>query len=76
MARPLVPRLKRLELRTLVLWGEFDAWLPPRIGEELASAIPGARLEHVPDAGHFAQEDNPAGFADAVATLLTQVGYV
>lgn len=76
LARPLVSRLARLDLPTMVLWGACDAWLPPRMGEELASAIPGARLRHVPDAGHFAQEDNPTGFADAVAAFLTETGYV
>lgn len=75
MARPLVPRLGQVDSPTLVLWGEHDAWLPPAMGRALAEAIPGARLEHVPDAGHFAQEDNPAGFADAVAAFLQHSGY-
>lgn len=76
MARPLVQRLGQLETPTLVLWGELDAWLPRRMGERLANAIPDAQLEYVPGAGHFAQEDNPIGFSNAVATFLTQVGYV
>ncbi len=75
MAQPLVSRLARLDTPTLVLWGAQDGWLPPGMGAELAEAIPEARLQHVPDAGHFAQEDNPAGFAEAIADFLREVGY-
>ena len=75
MARPLPPRLETLDVPTLVLWGAQDGWLPPEMGEELAEAIPDARLRFVPDAGHFAQEDNPSGFADAIAEFLREVGH-
>ncbi|MDZ7810755.1 MAG: alpha/beta hydrolase [Arhodomonas sp.] len=75
LARPLVPRLAELTLPVRVLWGEHDAWLPPAMGEALADAIPGARLECIPGAGHFAQEDNPGGFAKAVAGFLREAGY-
>ncbi|UEX77640.1 alpha/beta hydrolase [Spiribacter halobius] len=75
LARPLVPRLAALSQPVMVLWGEHDEWLPPSMGETLTEAIRGARLRHVPEAGHFAQEDNPAGFAEAVAEFLEEVGY-
>lgn len=75
MARPLPDRLHRIEVPTLVLWGADDAWLPPAMGDELAGRIPTARLRHVPDAGHFAQEDNPTGFADAIRDFLVEVDY-
>lgn len=75
MAQPLSARLERLDTPTMILWGAQDGWLPPEMGEELAEAIPDARLRHVPDAGHFAQEDNPDGFADAIGDFLAEVGY-
>lgn len=75
MAQPLVRRVSRISVPALVLWGEHDAWLPPRMGEDLARAIPDARLQRIPDAGHFVPEDNPAGFADAVADFLRHVGH-
>jgi len=75
MAQPLPERLDRLDTPTMVLWGARDAWLPPEMGEELAEAIPNARLHHVPNAGHFAQEDNPEGFAEAIETFLHEVEY-
>ena len=48
---------------TQILWGEQDAWLPPANGERLAALIPEARLEFLPDAGHFAMEDCPVTIA-------------
>jgi len=44
---------------TLVCTGELDPVLPPDAARELADAIPGARLEVLPGAGHFAWRDVP-----------------
>lgn len=75
MAQPLVSRLKNFEPDTLVLWGEKDEWLPPAMGRTLADAMPNAQLRYVENAGHFAQEDNPGGFAKAVASFLEERGH-
>ena len=54
---PLAP--ERIAQPTLVLWGEHDRWLPPAEGEELARAIPNARLVLVPSSGHLPLEEQP-----------------
>lgn len=64
--RHVVDRLGRITAPVLVLWGEHDEWLAPRVGDRLAAAIPDARREDVPDAGHFLAEDNPRDTADAL----------
>lgn len=64
--RDVVDRLGRITAPTLVLWGEQDQWLDPSTGDRLAAAIPDARREDVPDAGHFVAEDNPRHTADAL----------
>lgn len=61
-----VARLDRVTSPTLVLWGQQDRWLPPRVGDELAAAIPGAERATIPDAGHFVTEDRPDEVADAL----------
>ena len=38
-------RLSQIAAPTLVLAGEFDVILPPRFGQAVAAAIPGARFE-------------------------------
>jgi 3-oxoadipate enol-lactonase len=57
---------------TLVLAGADDPATPPTQGEEIAAAIPDARLVVVPDAAHFAQLEQPDAFAGAVLEHLQQ----
>jgi pimeloyl-ACP methyl ester carboxylesterase len=45
-------RLHRIRARTLVLLGDQDRVVPRAHGEAYAQAIPDARIELVPDAGH------------------------
>ena len=51
------PRLKhwlhRIDLPTLLLWGEQDAIVTPAYGERWRELVPEATLEVIPDAGHF-----------------------
>ena len=68
--REVVARLDEISAPTLVLWGEHDEWFPPTMGEELAAAIPGAKLLAVAGAGHFLPEDNPEDTADALLQFL------
>jgi pimeloyl-ACP methyl ester carboxylesterase len=44
---------------TLVLVGEHDQLTPPELSEEMAAAIPGARLVIVPDCGHASTLEQP-----------------
>ena len=44
---------------TLVFAGELDPVVPPDAARALAAAIPGARLEVLPGAGHFPWKDVP-----------------
>ena len=66
--REIERRYGEIDIPTLVLWGEDDAWLEPGFGRRLADTIRGARLELVPNAGHFLQEDAP----DAVSAALRE----
>jgi pimeloyl-ACP methyl ester carboxylesterase len=67
----LTPLLSTIDVPVLVLWGEEDAWLSRETGERLAAAIPGAHLESVAGAGHFAMEDQPAAVAGRLAAFLS-----
>jgi len=57
--------LARIAVPTLVLVGEEDVITPPAEVQALADAIPNARLEVVPEAGHMAPFEN-AAVANAV----------
>jgi pimeloyl-ACP methyl ester carboxylesterase len=45
--------LHRVDLPTLVVWGEADRFARPSYGQSLASALPAAKLTLIPDAGHY-----------------------
>jgi pimeloyl-ACP methyl ester carboxylesterase len=53
---------------TLVLLGESDALVPVEVAEAMAKALPAARLEVIPNAGHVANLENP----DAVNEILAE----
>ncbi|WP_439813814.1 alpha/beta fold hydrolase [Zavarzinia sp. CC-PAN008] len=53
------PHLGRIACPTLVMVGAQDVATPPHLAEEMAAAIPGARLVRVPDCGHLATIERP-----------------
>ena len=53
------PRLARLHMPALVIWGDYD-FIPAEIATHIARAIPKARLVAVKDCGHFAYLECPA----------------
>jgi pimeloyl-ACP methyl ester carboxylesterase len=57
------PLLGEISVPVLILWGREDGWIPVDTGGRLQERIPGSRLELVPGAGHFLQEDAPVAVA-------------
>jgi 3-oxoadipate enol-lactonase len=55
---------------TLVIAGADDPGTPPAIGETIARAIPGARLEIIPAASHLSCIEQPEIFNRLVADFL------
>jgi len=54
--RPLLPGIR---CPTLVLVGRQDILTPPELSEEIAAAIPDARLEIIEDCGHLSTLEQP-----------------
>ena len=68
MYNPLLMRwLHRINVPTLVLWGEHDGIASVDYGRSYAAAIPDARFDLVPDAAHLPHLEQPARFATLVA---------
>ena len=55
----------------LILWGERDPWYPPALADAYAAHLPGARVEHLSDAGHWPWLDRD-DFVERVATFLEE----
>jgi pimeloyl-ACP methyl ester carboxylesterase len=51
------PELKRLNVPTLMIWGDKDAFGPPERGAEMVALMSHAKLQVVHDAGHLAWLD-------------------
>jgi pimeloyl-ACP methyl ester carboxylesterase len=61
-------RLGRLEVPTLLLWGEDDPFVPVAVGERLQEAIPTASLAVLPGCSHFLLDDA----SDTVVPLVAE----
>ena len=62
--------LHRIDLPTLLLWGERDGIVSTSYGEAWLAHILGAQLEVIADAGHFPHWEQPRDFADRLSRFL------
>lgn len=68
----ILPELRRLQVPTLVVVGEDDRATTPTKARALAGAIPGARLELIPDAGHLSTIEQPEAAAEVLRAFLAE----
>jgi 3-oxoadipate enol-lactonase len=65
-----VPLLGKIRCPTLVMVGEEDTATVPAKSEEIAAGIPGARLVHIPRAGHMSPIDAPEAVTAQLRSFL------
>jgi pimeloyl-ACP methyl ester carboxylesterase len=65
--------LPRIDVPTLILWGECDTVASREDVEVLANNIKGAQFEVIPKAGHLSNQENPEAFNDALRRFLATV---
>jgi pimeloyl-ACP methyl ester carboxylesterase len=53
-----------------VVWGRDDAVIPVRHANNVARLAPKARVEVIPNAGHFPHKDHPQRFAKVVHEFI------
>ncbi|WP_119459869.1 alpha/beta fold hydrolase [Rhodospirillaceae bacterium SYSU D60014] len=66
-------RLAEIACPVQIIWGAEDRWQPLHWAKRLAKDIPGARLDIVPEAGHFLMEDAPDAVVEHLVTFLQTV---
>ena len=69
--RSLIWLLQRVNAPTLVVWGSEDKIIPADAGRRVHEAIPGSRLEVIPDCGHLPHVEKPDEFARLVMVHLS-----
>ena len=57
-------RLHRIDIPTLLIWGENDGIVTPEYGAALRDLISGASLTVIPEAGHHPHIEQPDQFAE------------
>lgn len=70
----LTPVLSRIQVPTLVIWGEEDRLIPPAQSQSMVSLLPGGRGIGLPGAGHLPSLETPDAFSRAVLELLRRSG--
>jgi pimeloyl-ACP methyl ester carboxylesterase len=68
--RGLTRRLRRITAPTLIVFGEADAFVPPRYAEDFVAGIPNASSQVIPGAGHMVPAEAPAAVAAAIGDFL------
>ena len=58
--------LPRIQVPTLLIWGELDARSPLSVARQFQDAVPDAKLVVIPGAGHVSNLEQPELFNDAV----------
>ena len=64
--------LHRVNIPTLLIWGEDDGLVPPRFGEAYQHYIPKASLVVIPKAGHAPFEEQPDALLAAFDDFLSR----
>jgi pimeloyl-ACP methyl ester carboxylesterase len=64
------PSLGAIACPTLVLVGEGDELTPPVLSQEIAAAIPGARLKVIADCGHLSTVEKPEAVTQSLVDFL------
>jgi pimeloyl-ACP methyl ester carboxylesterase len=68
------PRLRRwlhrIDLPTLLLWGEQDGIVSTAYGQAWRNEIPAAQMEIIPRAGHFPHWEQPQEFVDRLVRFV------
>jgi pimeloyl-ACP methyl ester carboxylesterase len=60
---------RSVRMPALVVWGDQDRLVDPRMAPRLAAALPGARLQVQPGVGHLAMLESPEATARVVLAL-------
>jgi 3-oxoadipate enol-lactonase len=64
------PTLGQIDVPTILIFGEQDEITPPDLARRMHAAIPGSRLEFIPNAGHVPPVEQPERFVSVLRAFL------
>jgi pimeloyl-ACP methyl ester carboxylesterase len=68
--RRLAPLLKEVDVPALLIWGEQDQVVPVICGRQYSQALPNARLEVSPGAGHLVEYEEPGRVSGLISDFI------
>ena len=68
--------LPQLDCPTLIVWGDQDPFVSPKLADTLADTIPGSRLVRLPGAGRLGPEEAPDTLAGMILEFVGAAGLV
>jgi pimeloyl-ACP methyl ester carboxylesterase len=68
--------LGQLDCPTLIIWGDQDPFVGPKLGDRLADTIPGSRLVRLPGIGRLVPEEAPDTLANMILEFIGAAGMV
>lgn len=68
--------LTQLDCPTLVVWGDQDPFVTPKLGDRLADTIPGSRLVRLPGTGRLVPEEAPDTLTNMILEFVGAAGMV
>ncbi|XP_050238946.2 alpha/beta hydrolase domain-containing protein VTE7 [Mercurialis annua] len=63
-----ISQIKKVEKRTLIIWGEDDQIVSNKLGVRLHCELPNATIRQIPDCGHIPHVEKP----DSVSKLIME----
>lgn len=63
-------RLRQIPAPTLLIWGKRDRYLGLRLSEGLTPWVPNLRVERLPEASHWVQNDAPERVNELLVEFL------
>ena len=68
--------LNQLDCPTLLVWGDQDRFVSPKLGDRLADTIPGSRLVRLPGTGRLVPEEAPETLTNMILEFVGAAGMV
>lgn len=62
--------LKTIHVPALIVWGEADQWLDPKLPDRLVNALPDGRLVRLPGVGRLVPEENPEQMSELLLDFM------
>lgn len=62
--------LRQMDCPSLIVWGDQDSFVSPRLAERLSDTLPGSRLVHLPKMGRLVPEEAPDTLANMILEFV------